>query len=65
MFTAIRGRCVKVPEILDSNPNAENASWWIDNRDRLPNPARMFNQIKMMMSNGQTLEDAVKATFGF
>ncbi len=65
VFSAIRDKCVALLSIIEKNPQAEDASFWIENRDRLPNPVRISEQVSLMMSNGKSLNEALKTIFGF
>lgn len=64
-FSAIREKCASVLEIIEKNPQANEARFWIENRDRLPNPIKIFNDVNTMKSNGKSLDESLKAIFGF
>lgn len=64
-FIAIKDRCVEVLAKLEKLPQADEAKFWIDNRDRLPNPLKIFEKVNLMVFNGKSLEEALKAIFGF
>lgn len=65
LYSKIGARCKALIKKIEENPDAENASWWIDNRNRLPNANRVFDQVSTMISNGVKEDDALTRLFGF
>lgn len=64
IFSAIRERCIQFLAMCDKQPETESASWWIENRTRMPNPIKIFEAVKGMIFNGKTVEQALKSIFG-
>ena len=69
LYRAIKVRCEKFLEMIDNHPStkeaSKNAKWWIDNKDRLPNPIRVAETVETMIGNGRTQEESLQQLFGF
>lgn len=69
LYEAIKVRCQKFICMIDTNPATKeasmNAKWWIDNRDQLPNPAKIVETVNIMRNHGKTQEEALTQLFGF
>ena len=69
LYTAIKSRCEKFLEMIDTNPATKDAStdakWWIDNREKLPNPIKIAEMVDAMRTHGINQEEALTQLFGF
>lgn len=50
---------------LEKKPETEKASWWIDNRSKLPGVSKIFDMVSSMVFNGIDEDEAMKRVFGF
>lgn len=66
IWKEIKTRCETLISMVENHrPEADNAAWWIKNRNNLPNPVKVCADVRTMMSNGQTLSEALTNIFGF
>ena len=64
-YLKIREKYEVVIAQLEKKPETEKASWWIDNRSKLPSVSKIFNMVSTMVFNGIDEDEALKRLFGF
>lgn len=64
-YLKIRDKYEVVIAQLEKKPGADKASWWIDNRSKLPSASKISDMVGTMVSNGIAEDDALKRVFGF
>ena len=64
-YIKIRSKYEIVIAQLEKKPGADKASWWIENRSKLPSVDKIYEMVSTMVFNGIPEDDALKRVFGF
>ena len=65
IFRAIREKCVIFLDRVNQHPQANEAKFWIDKRDRMPDPLKIYSQVQLLTMRGKSVDEALKTIFGY
>ena len=60
-----REKCVIFLDRVNQHPQANEAKFWIDKRDRMPEFLKIYSQVQLLTMRGKSVDEALKTIFGY